>query len=118
MTIRSFTDQEWLDEKGNHILFMDILFDETAKKIINFCVIQFFRDSTGKKHPVVKFDFSHGCYNAHRHYLGDPARAEMSHIELTPELYRQSKITIRQNWKDYAFKFCLRYFPDELRKEH
>ena len=118
MTIRSFGDQEWLDEKGNNVLFMNILFDETAKKIINFSVIQFFRDSNGKKHQVIKFDFSNGCYNIHRYYLGETNRTEMNHIELTPELYREAKNIVRQNWKDYSLKFRVRYFPDELKGEH
>jgi hypothetical protein len=118
MNIQSFPKQEYLDDRRKNILYTEVLYDPFVKKIVNFTVIQFYIDQNGSAHQVIKHDFSHGCYNIHRYYLGRFSRKEAHAIELSSSLFHRLKKESKENWKAYRTQFLMRWLPHELKGEH
>ncbi len=107
--------QKYLDLKERNVLRTNIVYDAHTKELINFAVIQLFIDTDEHTHEIIKHDFSHGCYNIHRNYLGHTNRIEKPEIPLSYGLYQHARNETRANWEERMIQFCIRYLPKELR---
>ncbi len=118
MVIETHTHREALDSTKQNVLVATILYDTITKQIVNFCVLLLFKTKDGAIHEVIKFDFSHSCYNVHRYYLGHSMRQEKRDIIISPDLFREVKKDVRQNWQGYTLTYCMRHLPQELLDKH
>ena len=114
MSVKQYSGIIRLDDSGKNVMYTNSLYDTISKKMINFVVIQFYSDKNNKTHQVIKHDFSHGCYNIHKYFLGHSTRIEVRGEELSAQLFHRIKNDIRLNWKYYLHAYCLRYLPMEL----
>ena len=116
--IIEFSKEYYLNTDEKNILKTEILYDPSTKKIVNFTIIQFYIDDTRKKHIIVLHDFSHGCYNVHRYYLGHAMREEKRNTLLSMGLVHQIKKEVKATWKENRNHYLMRCLPHELREEH
>jgi hypothetical protein len=104
----------YLDPQKRSIMITSTLFDPSKKTLINFIVLQLYKDNNSQKNEVIKHDFSHGCYNFHEYYLGHNHRTEVTDESITSDLYYRIKADILQNWQYYQNEYLRRFLPEEL----
>lgn len=106
--------EKFLDPTKRNRLVTVITLHPITKALVNFSVLQLYLDKSGISYQVIKHDFSHGCYNIHKYYLGHLRRVEIRDRPLSNSLVYEVKQSIQADWIFFRNEFLRRFLPAEL----
>ncbi len=94
-------------------IYTEIQYDQESKQIVNFVVIQLYEHNR-VVYEIKKHDCAHGKYHVHHYYEGIHSKVIETTEPVAPELFRNARKDILENWFNYRMRYVRKYLNDPL----